>query len=128
MYCLFVCFFSSQLFKQWNSIFSGNKKFCLVIYKVEWFCPAEDIFQKMCLVGCLLHQMLFEFQFIKKKQLHVKSRMLGFFSRVIKRYRDVDLEDFDYYFNSERIATLSGEIRFWNKNSLISVKSYILCK
>ena len=82
----------------------------------------------MCLVGCLLHQMLFEFQFIKKKQLHVKSRMLGFFSRVIKRYLDVDLEDFDYYFNSERIATLSGEIRFWNKNSLISVKSYILCK
>ena len=36
----------------------------------------------------------------------------AFFNYVINRYRDVDLEDFDYYFNSERIATISGEIRF----------------
>ena len=117
--CLFVCF---------NTM---RKKNCLIIYNKTsgGFVMQRTVFKKSVWwdAGCTKCCLNFRLSKEKNSYMLILERW-AFFNRVIKIDRDVDLADFNYDFNSERIVALSWEIKFWKKHFFNLVKSYILCK
>ena len=51
---------------KFNTISKQKVLFDHLHQNIGWFCAVEDSFQKKYLVGCWLHQMLFDLQFVEK--------------------------------------------------------------
>ena len=83
---LFSSFHFSAFFKKlkFNTISKQKILFDHLYQNVGWWCPTEDPYQKKCLAGCWLHQMLPQLEFAKKNIYMSSLERWLFFNRIIK--------------------------------------------
>ena len=53
-----------------------------------------------------LHKMILEIYFLQENKYMTKADKYSFFNRILKKYREQDPTDFDFFFSDEQIVAM----------------------
>lgn len=60
-----------------------------------------------CSPRCWIHKLLFETEFIKENKFMTRVERWGFIDRMLKKCRDQNPVDFDFFFSDEQIVAMA---------------------